>query len=110
MNNNKKKESTMIDRTMWFLYNKLGSPAKEAPSIDVISGMFFNYWKIMNALDISTSNLSAIDIYNGLMIKMHNQQQRICMNMVKYQQMQIIVLVITNKNTKYMMYMQIAPI
>lgn len=56
----------MIDRTMWFLYNKQTNENKQAPSIDAISGMFFNYWKIMNALDISTSTLSAIDIYNGL--------------------------------------------
>ena len=56
----------MIDRTMWFLYNKLVDNAKQAPSIDVISGMFFNYWKIMNTLGINTQTLSAIDIYNGL--------------------------------------------
>ena len=40
------------------------------------------------------------------MIKWQSQQQKICMNMVKYQQMQIIVSVITNKNTKYMIHMQ----
>jgi len=56
----------MIDRTMWFLYNRLGSNDKQAPSIDTISGMFFNYWKIMNVMDINTQTLSAIDIYNGL--------------------------------------------
>jgi hypothetical protein len=56
----------MIDRTMWFLYNRLGDNARQTPSIDVISGMFFNYWKIMNTLDINTQTLSAIDIYNGL--------------------------------------------
>jgi len=56
----------MIDRTMWFLYNKLTSENKQAPSIDVISGMFFNYWKIMNVLGINTQTLSAIDIYNGI--------------------------------------------
>jgi len=56
----------MIDRTMWFLYNRLGSEDRQAPSINNISGMFFNYWKIMNAMDINTQTLSAIDIYNGL--------------------------------------------
>jgi hypothetical protein len=56
----------MIDRTMWFLYNRLGDNSRQAPSIDAISGMFFNYWKIMNAMDINTQSLSAIDIYNGL--------------------------------------------
>ena len=56
----------MIDRTMWFLYNRLVDSARQTPSIDVISGMFFNYWKIMNTLDINTQTLSAIDIYNGL--------------------------------------------
>ena len=56
----------MIDRTMWFLYNRLNDSGKQAPSIDSISEMFFNYWKIMNALDINTQTLSAIDIYNGL--------------------------------------------
>jgi hypothetical protein len=56
----------MVDRTMWFLYNRLGDNDKQAPSIDAISGMFFNYWKIMNAMDINTQSLSAIDIYNGL--------------------------------------------
>jgi hypothetical protein len=56
----------MIDRTMWFLYNKLGDNDRRAPSIDNISGMFFNYWKIMNAMDVNTQTLSAIDIYNGL--------------------------------------------
>ena len=74
----------MIDRTMWFLYNKLGSPAKEAPSIDVISGMFFNYWKIMNALDISTSNLSAIDIYNGLSNCYDKNAQSTAKNLYEY--------------------------
>ena len=56
----------MIDRTMWFLYNRLGDNDRQTPSIDAISGMFFNYWKIMNTLDINTQTLSAIDIYNGL--------------------------------------------
>ena len=56
----------MIDRTMWFLYNRLGDNDKQAPSIDSVSEMFFNYWKIMNAIDINTQTLSAIDIYNGL--------------------------------------------
>ena len=56
----------MIDRTMWFLYNRLGSEDRQAPSINNISGMFFNYWKIMNTLGINTQSLSAIDIYNGL--------------------------------------------
>lgn len=56
----------MIDRTMWFLYNRLGDNNKQAPSIDAISGMFFNYWKLMNTMDINTQSLSAIDIYNGL--------------------------------------------
>ena len=56
----------MIDRTMWFLYNKQTNENKQAPSIDAISGMFFNYWKIMNAMDINTQTLSAIEIYNGL--------------------------------------------
>jgi len=56
----------MIDRTMWFLYNRLGDNDRQAPSIDSISGMFFNYWKIMNVMDINTQTLSAIDIYNGL--------------------------------------------
>lgn len=56
----------MIDRTMWFLYNRLGDSGRQAPSIDSISEMFFNYWKIMNAININTQTLSAIDIYNGL--------------------------------------------
>jgi hypothetical protein len=56
----------MIDRTMWFLYNRLVDDARQAPSIDTISGMFFNYWKIMNVININTQTLSAIDIYNGL--------------------------------------------
>ena len=56
----------MIDRTMWFLYNKLGDNDRRAPSIDTISGMFFNYWKLMNVMDVNTQTLSAIDIYNGL--------------------------------------------
>ena len=56
----------MIDRTMWFLYNRLGDNDKQAPSIDSLSTMFFNYWKIMNVIDINTQTLSAIDIYNGL--------------------------------------------
>ena len=56
----------MIDRTMWFLYNKLGDNDRRAPSIDSISGMFFNYWKLMNVMDVNTQTLSAIDIYNGL--------------------------------------------
>lgn len=56
----------MIDRTMWFLYNRLGDNSRQAPSIDAISGMFFNYWKLMNTMDINTQSLSAIDIYNGL--------------------------------------------
>jgi hypothetical protein len=56
----------MIDRTMWFLYNRLGDNSRQAPSIDAISGMFFNYWKLMNVMDINTQTLSAIDIYNGL--------------------------------------------
>ena len=56
----------MIDRTMWFLYNRLDDSGRQTPSIDVISGMFFNYWKLMNVMDINTQTLSAIDIYNGL--------------------------------------------
>ena len=56
----------MIDRTMWFLYNRLGDSGKQTPNIDSVSEMFFNYWKIMNAIDINTQSLSAIDIYNGL--------------------------------------------
>jgi len=56
----------MIDRTMWFLYNRLGDSGKQTPNIDSVSEMFFNYWKIMNAIDINTQTLSAIDIYNGL--------------------------------------------
>ena len=56
----------MIDRTMWFLYNRLGDSGRQTPNIDSISEMFFNYWKIMNAMDINTQSLSAIDIYNGL--------------------------------------------
>ena len=56
----------MIDRTMWFLYNRLGDSGRQSPSIDSISEMFFNYWKIMNAININTQTLSAIDIYNGL--------------------------------------------
>lgn len=99
----------MIDRTMWFLYNRLGDNDKQAPSIDSVSEMFFNYWKIMNVIDINTQTLSAIDIYNGLNTcydKMAKSTAKICMNMVKYQQMQIIVLVITNKSTKYMIHMQ----
>ena len=56
----------MIDRTMWFLYNKLGDSGRRTPNIDSISEMFFNYWKIMNVIDINTQTLSAIDIYNGL--------------------------------------------
>lgn len=56
----------MIDRTMWFLYNRLGDSGRQTPSIDSISEMFFNYWKLMNLMDINTQTLSAIDIYNGL--------------------------------------------
>ena len=56
----------MIDRTMWFLYNRLGDSGRQTPNIDSISEMFFNYWKIMNVIDINTQTLSAIDIYNGL--------------------------------------------
>ncbi len=74
----------MIDRTMWFLYNKLGSPAKEAPSIDVISGMFFNYWKIMNTLGINTQTLSAIDIYNGLSACYDKLAQSTAKNLYEY--------------------------
>lgn len=74
----------MIDRTMWFLYNKLGSPAKEAPSIDVISGMFFNYWKIMNTLGINTQTLSAIDIYNGLSNCYDTSAQSTAKNLYEY--------------------------
>ena len=56
----------MIDRTMWFLYNRLGDSGRQTPNIDSISEMFFNYWKIMNVIDVNTQTLSAIDIYNGL--------------------------------------------
>jgi len=84
MNNNKKKESKMIDRTMWFLYNRLGDSGKQAPSIDSISEMFFNYWKIMNVIDINTQTLSAIDIYNGLNACYDEHAQSTAKNLYEY--------------------------
>ena len=74
----------MIDRTMWFLYNRLGDSGRQAPSIDSISEMFFNYWKIMNALDINTQTLSAIDIYNGLSDCYDEQAQSTALNLYEY--------------------------
>ena len=56
----------MIDRTMFYLFNKLSSEEMKSPTLDVISGMFFNYWKLMNSIGINTQTLNAFEIYNGL--------------------------------------------
>lgn len=74
----------MIDRTMWFLYNRLGDNDRQAPSIDAISGMFFNYWKMMNTLDINTQTLSAIDIYNGLSTCYNKSAKSTAKNLYEY--------------------------
>jgi hypothetical protein len=74
----------MIDRTMWFLYNRLVDDARQAPSIDTISGMFFNYWKIMNVININTQTLSAIDIYNGLNACYDNSARSTARNLYEY--------------------------
>jgi hypothetical protein len=74
----------MIDRTMWFLYNRLVDDARQAPSIDTISGMFFNYWKIMNVININTQTLSAIDIYNGLNACYNNLAKSTARNLYEY--------------------------
>jgi hypothetical protein len=74
----------MIDRTMWFLYNRLVDDARQAPNIDTISGMFFNYWKIMNVININTQTLSAIDIYNGLNACYNNLAKSTARNLYEY--------------------------
>ncbi len=74
----------MIDRTMWFLYNRLNDSSRQTPSIDSVSGMFFNYWKIMNVMDINTQTLSAIDIYNGLNACYEKMAQSTAKNLYEY--------------------------